>query len=190
MAIISCPDCNKEVSSIAPYCPHCGRPIATISGDEESRSRSGKIAREPLAVTPLHGKSKKLIAGTVIGGVLGVVGLLVSLNSLNLGTAELILIAQRPILASFMRLSSAVGLLANSVLLIGVTLSALSHPKGPNVVRITCASWAIVIALLGVLWRFIVAGSELDDPARTIGGVIGGLFQCGLIYYFFRESEE
>lgn len=190
VAIISCPDCDKEVSSIAPYCPHCGRPIATFSREEEAQRWSGKIARESLAITSLYGKSKKLVAGTVIGGVLGVVGLLVALSSLNLGAAELILIAQKPILASFMRLSSAVGLLANSVLLIGVILSVLNHPRGPEVVRITCATWAIVIALLGVLWRFIVAGSELDNPTRTIGDVIGGLFQCGLIYYFFRESEK
>lgn len=190
MAIISCPDCNKEVSSIAPYCPHCGRPIATLSGDEESQNWSGKIAREPLAVAPLHGKSKKLIAGTVIGGVLGVVGLLMALNSLNPGVAQLILIAQKPPLTSLMRISSSVGLLANSGLLIGITLSALNHPKGPEVVRITCALWAIAIALFGVLWRFIMAGSELDTPAQTIGGVLGGLFQCGLIYYFFRESEK
>jgi hypothetical protein len=27
MALARCPDCGKEVSSSAPACPHCGRPI-------------------------------------------------------------------------------------------------------------------------------------------------------------------
>ena len=26
MALINCPDCNKEISDLAPACPHCGRP--------------------------------------------------------------------------------------------------------------------------------------------------------------------
>ena len=29
MALITCPDCNKEISSSADSCPHCGRPMAT-----------------------------------------------------------------------------------------------------------------------------------------------------------------
>lgn len=28
MAIINCPECNREISDQAPYCPHCGLPIA------------------------------------------------------------------------------------------------------------------------------------------------------------------
>ena len=28
MALIRCPDCNREVSDAAPSCPGCGRPIA------------------------------------------------------------------------------------------------------------------------------------------------------------------
>ena len=27
MALISCPDCNRQVSDSAPSCPHCGRPV-------------------------------------------------------------------------------------------------------------------------------------------------------------------
>ena len=29
MPLISCPDCNKEISSEADSCPNCGRPINT-----------------------------------------------------------------------------------------------------------------------------------------------------------------
>lgn len=31
MALIQCPDCNKDVSSNAPSCPKCGAPIAAFS---------------------------------------------------------------------------------------------------------------------------------------------------------------
>ena len=30
MTLINCPECNKEVSSKAVACPHCGHPIATV----------------------------------------------------------------------------------------------------------------------------------------------------------------
>ena len=26
MPVIQCPDCNRDVSTLAPACPHCGRP--------------------------------------------------------------------------------------------------------------------------------------------------------------------
>ena len=29
MTLIVCPDCNKEVSSLAEICLHCGRPMST-----------------------------------------------------------------------------------------------------------------------------------------------------------------
>lgn len=29
MALITCPDCKKEISDSADNCPHCGRPMAT-----------------------------------------------------------------------------------------------------------------------------------------------------------------
>lgn len=29
MALITCPDCGKQISSSAPSCPNCGRPINT-----------------------------------------------------------------------------------------------------------------------------------------------------------------
>ncbi len=28
MALIACPECNKQVSDQAPACPHCGFPIS------------------------------------------------------------------------------------------------------------------------------------------------------------------
>lgn len=37
MALITCPDCSREVSDRAPACPHCGAPIASVSiADKET----------------------------------------------------------------------------------------------------------------------------------------------------------
>jgi hypothetical protein len=35
MALINCPDCNKQVSSNAPTCPGCGAPIAIATTPKE-----------------------------------------------------------------------------------------------------------------------------------------------------------
>ena len=40
MALIKCPDCEKEVSDAAPYCPNCGRPIAAIPAPVPSVQRT------------------------------------------------------------------------------------------------------------------------------------------------------
>lgn len=34
MALITCPDCGKSVSDVAPTCPHCGRPIKPVPKGE------------------------------------------------------------------------------------------------------------------------------------------------------------
>lgn len=34
MSLIECPDCRKEVSTLATACPGCGRPVSTFSINE------------------------------------------------------------------------------------------------------------------------------------------------------------
>jgi hypothetical protein len=29
MSLVTCPDCQAQISTIAPACPRCGRPLAT-----------------------------------------------------------------------------------------------------------------------------------------------------------------
>lgn len=53
MALIKCPDCEKEVSSSAPSCPSCGAPIST---DKESKGSGVKH----LVTTQGTSKSLKL----------------------------------------------------------------------------------------------------------------------------------
>lgn len=37
MALIKCSDCNKEVSSSAPSCPHCGNPISATTIEQTGK---------------------------------------------------------------------------------------------------------------------------------------------------------
>lgn len=60
MSLISCPDCNNEVSDIAPACPKCGRPI-----DQESN-----IAATKGALTTTQLTSKKYKIHTLISSML------------------------------------------------------------------------------------------------------------------------
>lgn len=40
MALLNCPDCLKEISDLAPACPHCGRPAATFTARPSPRSHA------------------------------------------------------------------------------------------------------------------------------------------------------
>ncbi len=94
---------------------------------------------------------------------------------------------------------SSVGLIANSVLLIGVLLAFLRHPNGHKTVRIT-AYWALAATfLLFVASYFAVTSAEawqyLDPPTRggliggLVGGMIGGILQWALLLFLFRKSR-
>jgi hypothetical protein len=65
MALITCPDCSREVSDRAPTCPGCGAPIAT--------SRDVDSVGTPLTTTQLT--SKHLKAHALFGILLILVGL-------------------------------------------------------------------------------------------------------------------
>jgi len=70
MPVISCPDCNRDVSTLATACPHCGRPMGAAS---------------PLQPPPpLPGEEETLWRGTpspkvLIGRVAGLVVILVAI---------------------------------------------------------------------------------------------------------------
>lgn len=60
MALIKCPDCGTDVSSAAPTCPKCGRPIAATKSVPQKKKTSG------CAVVALA-----LIVLVVIGAIFG-----------------------------------------------------------------------------------------------------------------------
>ena len=50
MALINCPDCNREVSSNAPACPGCGAPIATATYTPAERGERISYTDQEVAV--------------------------------------------------------------------------------------------------------------------------------------------
>ena len=64
MALISCPECGREVSDQAPTCPHCGTPIA--------RPAPPPPQTPPPAVPPQPAKKKTSCFTLGCAGVLGV----------------------------------------------------------------------------------------------------------------------
>ena len=61
MALINCPDCNKEVSENAQTCIGCGAPIAA--------------KREAAQIQMIQETSKQLKAQSLISGILVIIGL-------------------------------------------------------------------------------------------------------------------
>ena len=66
MALITCPDCQRQVSDLAVACPQCGRPIA---GDS-------RIINADVAGKAVTGLSAWLVAPWLIKGVVAVVAML------------------------------------------------------------------------------------------------------------------
>lgn len=65
MALIDCPDCKKEVSSLADKCPHCARPIMRKTDQTD-----------PGLYIPSHQRTKSTSSGGGLGALVAVAGLL------------------------------------------------------------------------------------------------------------------
>src|SRR4051794_34659897 len=48
MSVIACPDCGRDVSTLAPACPHCGRPSPGMSAPAGSAAPSTPAAENTL----------------------------------------------------------------------------------------------------------------------------------------------
>jgi len=62
MALITCPDCQKQISDQAPTCPHCGRPMQAVEKAEKVQT---------IEATGKRYKGMQLVGGLLIS--LGVV---------------------------------------------------------------------------------------------------------------------
>ena len=87
MALINCPECEKQVSNIAATCPNCGAPIAEATGS--------KAAGVPL--TTIQKTSKKFKGHIILSSFcvwIGLIWLLVGINAskqpLDQGNPQLI----------------------------------------------------------------------------------------------------
>ena len=61
MALIKCPECNKEISSKAPTCPQCGAPVA--------------VSQSPEAVTTIQETGKNLKIQQVLASLTMILGM-------------------------------------------------------------------------------------------------------------------
>lgn len=62
MALIKCPECDREISDKATACPHCGYPISEQKVKRKSRGRGVKNKRKKLpngfgSITEIKGKN-------------------------------------------------------------------------------------------------------------------------------------
>lgn len=55
MALITCPECGKEISDKATTCPNCGMPLVAETSEEAPTT----VSKENIPVTPPSGNSKK-----------------------------------------------------------------------------------------------------------------------------------
>lgn len=68
MALITCPECGKEISDKVKACPHCGYPLAKEPQPEQPESSPQQVEVVSVKVDPK--KSKKIITGVIVAIVL------------------------------------------------------------------------------------------------------------------------
>lgn len=68
MALITCPECGKEISDRVKACPHCGYPLVEEPQQEQPASAPQQV--EVVSVKVDSKKSKKIIVGAIIAIVL------------------------------------------------------------------------------------------------------------------------
>jgi len=72
MPVVHCPDCGRDVSTLAPACPHCGRPSPGLSAPGVAAAAA---AAPPVQEQTIWSGTPSPI--TLIGHVLGMVAVLV-----------------------------------------------------------------------------------------------------------------
>lgn len=55
MALITCPECGKEISDKATTCPNCGMPLVAETSEEAPTT----VSKENIPVTPPSGIQKR-----------------------------------------------------------------------------------------------------------------------------------
>lgn len=84
MALINCPDCNKEISDKAPTCPGCGAPIGAAAPVHEKGATvpySDQEVAVMLSKKPKTSHLLHLVLSIITAGVWVVVWLLVAINN-------------------------------------------------------------------------------------------------------------
>lgn len=171
MPLTTCPDCGREVSTAAPACIHCGRPLA-----------------EP-ASPAAYAAPDRPMAGIVTALVLGTLLIIWVLRREKASTEEM---------QSVNTLINTVHTLGNAALLIFALLSLQGHRAANGMVR--TLSVGMVLAICGfmlVAWgvaRDMLTQADAGSSRGFVGAVvvISTLMQVApwLLYlYLFRRSR-
>lgn len=85
MALIACPECNREISEKAPQCPNCGCPVAAATQTQKGAPGTGTVHEKGGDSASKGDKSFQLTKPTrgfgreLLGGVLTIVSFAVVL---------------------------------------------------------------------------------------------------------------
>ena len=79
MALTTCPDCQKDVSTSAASCPNCGAPVAAAAVE-------AKAAGAQLTTT--QGTSKKLKAQQLLATLAVIVGVIWTMGEADSGSSS------------------------------------------------------------------------------------------------------
>jgi zinc-ribbon domain len=187
-----CSRCGRELPGGAAFCAACGTPRTPLASRSAEYTAAGVQA------------GRRPVAGIVVAGVLGSVGLLwscVAVLSFMSGPTGVqgLLFRAFPGLQDIQFLTTSAGMVGNAAVLIGAVMSFLLHPAAAKVVRVSSWAMLLTIGVSTVVTGAVIFGSaawpSLEAPARgslmggLVGGAIGGLIQWGLILFLFRKSR-
>ncbi len=74
MALIKCPECQKEISEDAPQCPNCGKPNNKVRHRNRSNVQGGGCLMFIIGIV-------LCVISPFLGGIVAIVGLIVLLIS-------------------------------------------------------------------------------------------------------------
>jgi hypothetical protein len=148
------------------------------------------------------GDARRPTAGIAVATIFGLVGLIWSGYELMSATItdpaglRATLFRSFPGYQTTAFMGTSLGLVGNSVLLVGAFMSFFYHPHGRTVVRV--ASWAmiaVILLLTLVTINLVVSSSTWESLGGStrdgflgglVGGALGGALQWGLILFLFR----
>ena len=78
MPLIECPECKKQISSLADSCPHCGYSV------EAAQAKNG-------GVTTIEKTSKQWKSAKLLGVALTIIGIIMAMNGSSVGTYAILL---------------------------------------------------------------------------------------------------
>jgi len=179
MPLIPCPDCGREVSTSAPACIHCGRPLA------EPASAAVPRAAVPSAASA----TQKPMPGIVTALVLGVLSIVWLMQRNEPATPEAQDVAT---------IVNTVHMLGTIVLIIGALLALAGHRAAHGMIR--GLSFVMIVAIcvaMRVVWN--VTAPLLGETEGEVGrGLLGGIVVISTVFqlspwmlylYLFRKSR-